>query len=61
YLMLGATDARKYQHLCQYIYRFTPVQMDKSEIQRMHASDERIHTDNVQKAVAFFLTLLNSW
>lgn len=61
YLMLGATDARKYQQLCQHIYRFTPAQMDRSEVQRMHASDERIHTDNVQKAVAFFLSLLESW
>ncbi|MDD4574500.1 MAG: M20/M25/M40 family metallo-hydrolase, partial [Sphaerochaeta sp.] len=61
YLMLGATDARKYQQLCKHIYRFTPAQMDRSEVQRMHAPDERIHTDNVQKAVAFFLSLLESW
>lgn len=61
YLMLGATDARKYQGLSEHIYRFTPAQMDKSEVQRMHAPDERIHTSNVQKAVAFFLALLESW
>ncbi len=61
YLMLGATDARKYQGLCEHIYRFTPAQMDKAEVQRMHAPDERIHSDNVGKAVAFFLTLLQSW
>ncbi len=61
YLMLGATDARKYQRLCEHIYRFTPAQMDKSEVQRMHAPDERIHTDNVGKAVAFFLSLLENW
>jgi carboxypeptidase PM20D1 len=61
YLMLGATDARKYQQLCQHIYRFTPAQMDKSEVQRMHAPDERMHTDNIQKAVAFFLSLLKGW
>lgn len=61
YLMFGATDARKYQHLSKHIYRFTPAQMDKSEVQKMHAPDERIHTDNIQKAVAFFLTLLESW
>jgi len=61
YLMLGATDARKYQRLCQHTYRFTPAQMDKSEVQRMHAPDERMHTDNIQKAVAFFLSLLESW
>ncbi len=61
YLMLGATDARKYQDLTEYIYRFTPAQMDKSEVQRMHAPDERIHQDNMAKAVAFFLSLLQSW
>ncbi len=61
YLMLGATDARKYQNLSQHIYRFTPAQMDKSEVQRMHAPDERIHTDNIGKAVTFFLSLLESW
>ena len=61
YLMLGATDARKYQNLCKNIYRFTPAQMDKSEVQRMHAPDERMHTENVKKAVAFFISLLESW
>lgn len=61
YLMLGATDARKYQKLCQHIYRFTPAQMDRGEVQRMHGPDERIHTDNVSKAVAFFKTLIQSW
>ncbi len=61
YLMFGATDARRYQNLCKHIYRFTPAQMDRSEVARMHAPDERIHTDNVQKAVAFFLSLLESW
>ncbi|MDY0290388.1 MAG: M20/M25/M40 family metallo-hydrolase [Sphaerochaeta sp.] len=61
YLMLGATDARKYQQLCKNIYRFTPAQMDKTEVQRMHAPDERMHTDNVRKAVSFFATLIQSW
>jgi len=61
YLMLGATDARKYQKVCKNIYRFTPAQMDKSEVQRMHAPDERMHTDNIEKAVTFFFSLLESW
>ncbi len=61
YLMFGATDARQYQNLCTNIYRFTPAQMYKDEVQRMHAPDERIHTDNVSKAVAFFLSLLENW
>lgn len=59
--MLGATDARKYERLCQFVYRFTPAQMDRLEVLRMHAPDERIHTDNIQKAVMFFHSLLKSW
>lgn len=61
YVMLGATDARKYEDLCQNIYRFTPAQMDRLEVQRMHGPDERIHTENVTKAVTFFHTLLQNW
>lgn len=61
YLMLGATDARKYERLCQFVYRFTPAQMDRLEVLRMHAPDERMHTDNIQKAVMFFHSLLKSW
>ena len=61
YLMLGATDARKYEGLSEYIYRFTPAQMDKTEIQRMHGPDERISSENLQKSICFFLSLLNRW
>ena len=61
YLMLGATDARKYESLCENIYRFTPAQMDKSEIQRMHGADERISAENLQKSIDFFLSLLDRW
>lgn len=58
YLMLGATDARKYQNLSQCIYRFTPVRMDISEVARMHAPDERISVENIQHAVNFYATLI---
>lgn len=61
YLMLGATDARKYQHLCDAIYRFTPARMEKSEVQRMHAPDERISLDNIDHAVGFYRKLIHSW
>jgi carboxypeptidase PM20D1 len=61
YLMLGATDARKYQDLATYIYRFTPAQMDKTEIARMHGPDERISKANVSAAVSFFRTIIKEW
>ncbi|AEV29890.1 acetylornithine deacetylase/succinyldiaminopimelate desuccinylase-like deacylase [Sphaerochaeta pleomorpha str. Grapes] len=61
YLMLGATDARKYQNLAKYIYRFTPAQMDKSEISRMHGPDERMSKENISAAVSFFKVLMKNW
>jgi len=60
YLMLGATDARKYQNLSNHIYRFTPVRMDKSEVGRMHGVDERISEENIRLAVTFYATLIQS-
>lgn len=60
YLMLGATDARKYQNLSKHIYRFTPVRMDRSEVGRMHAPDERISLENIQNAVTFYATLIEA-
>lgn len=61
YLMLGATDARKYQAICDQIFRFTPARMDKSEIARMHAPDERIGCENIALAKQFYIRLITSF
>ncbi len=58
YLMLGATDARKYQKLSKHIYRFTPVRMARSEVERMHGVDERISEQNIHLAATFYATLI---
>ncbi len=59
YLMLGATDARKYQNLSPYIYRFTPMLMAKNEVARMHGVDERISEENIKHAVSFYTALIS--
>ncbi len=61
YLMLGATDARKYQGLSDAIYRFTPARMTQKEVDRMHAEDERISLENICLAKQFYESLLSSW
>jgi len=61
YLMMGATDARKYQNLSDYIYRFTPARMDRSEVDRMHAPDERISLENISLAQQFYTQLITYW
>lgn len=61
YLMLGATDARKYQGICDQVFRFTPARMDRSEIGRMHAPDERISCENIALAKQFYTRLISSY
>ncbi len=61
YLMMGATDARKYQDLSDCIYRFTPARMERSEVDRMHAPDERISRENIVLAKRFYHHLITNW
>ncbi len=61
YLMLEPPMRGKYQELSSNVYRFTPAQMDKTEIARMHGPNERMSTENISKAVQFFTELLNQW
>jgi carboxypeptidase PM20D1 len=61
YLMMGATDARKYQDLSDAIYRFTPARMNRSEVDRMHAPDERISLENITLAQQFYAHVITNW
>ncbi|NBK23764.1 MAG: M20/M25/M40 family metallo-hydrolase [Spirochaetia bacterium] len=61
YLMLGATDARKYQALSDQVFRFTPARMNKREIARMHGPDERIGCENIALAKQFYNRLISTF
>lgn len=58
YIVLGGTDARRYQNVCQNIYRISPYQISNDDLGRIHGQDERISIDNVGKAVAFFVKMM---
>ncbi|MGM0432393.1 MAG: M20/M25/M40 family metallo-hydrolase [Spirochaetota bacterium] len=58
YLMAGSTDARKYEKLSPYIYRFSPLKLDREELNRMHGSNERISLENVNSSVHFYTDLI---
>jgi carboxypeptidase PM20D1 len=38
----GATDSRHFQSLATDVYRFSPFTMLKSDLKRIHGTDERI-------------------
>lgn len=57
YLMAGSTDAKKYEKLSDYIYRFSPVLLSRQQLSLMHNSNEHIELENVHRAVDFYLSL----
>ena len=54
YLMMGATDARKYEAVSDNQYRFTAYRISTADLKRIHGTDERISVDNLNRCVAFF-------
>jgi carboxypeptidase PM20D1 len=58
YLLTGASDARRMEPLCPYIYRFSPFRLSAEELRREHGVDERISIENLVKGTAFFKQML---
>lgn len=60
-LVLGATDARHYQTLSEQVYRFLPLQVDASDIARIHGVNERLAVDHYADAIAFYIRLIQNF
>jgi len=58
YLMTGATDSRRYQPICQNIFRFSPVFLSAEEAALMHGANERLSIINAGRMVAFYQELI---
>ena len=59
YLVAGATDARYYAPLSPAVFRFTPVALDISDMERAHGLNERLSVENCAKMVAFYVEFLS--
>lgn len=58
YLLTGASDARRMEPICPYIYRFSPFILPPEELSRMHHANERISIENLLRGAAFFRQML---
>ena len=58
YLVAGATDARYYTPLCLSVFRFTPMGLDISDMERPHGVNERLSVQNCAKMVTFYVEFL---
>lgn len=60
-LMVGASDARHYQSLCDRIYRFQAVVFKTQADDRTHGVDERIEIEQLPGMVEFNARMMRSW
>ncbi|MBL4684012.1 MAG: M20 family peptidase [Nannocystaceae bacterium] len=58
YLVVGATDARHYQHLGVGTYRFLPLLLLEEHRSRLHGTGERIKVEAYLQAIRFYSDLL---
>lgn len=61
YLVMASTDARKYESVCDNIYRFTPYIIDAEDTEKIHGTNERISIENINRCVDFFRELISSY
>ena len=58
YLVTGGTDARHYTAVTDNAFRFTPVQINKAELQSIHAVNERLSFENCARMVGFYIAYI---
>jgi carboxypeptidase PM20D1 len=61
FVMLGGTDCQHFVPVCDDIYRFTSLVMDKSFAGLEHGIDERIPVAALAKMVKFYAQLMQVW
>lgn len=54
YLVSGATDSRHFTNITEQIYRFTPVELNLSDMAIIHGTNERIRIDSYTGAIDFY-------
>jgi carboxypeptidase PM20D1 len=60
YLVVGATDCRYYNDLCDNIYRFSFIRVGPEDLKRVHGTDERISVEGYAQLVRFYAQLLRN-
>lgn len=60
YLMVATTDSRHYHKLSDHVYKFSPMDVSKDDLARIHGIDESISTENVVRGVQFYVNLMKN-
>jgi len=60
YLMIGATDSRRYAAVADNIYRFQPFRSMADDLDTLHAANERMKIESLREGVEFFVRLVKN-
>ena len=60
YVLVAATDSRNFTGLTPNVLRFSPMRIAKSDMARIHGTNERVGIDNLGELVTFFTTLVRN-
>jgi len=60
YIILGGTDCRHYQEICDCSMRFSPMELSFKQLQSMHSKNENIDVDAIGEGVSFFKILIKN-
>lgn len=58
FLLVTSTDSKHYQHLSNNIFRFLPIPLHKSDLQRVHGNDERIGMADFRRQIVFYMRFI---
>jgi carboxypeptidase PM20D1 len=59
YLMIATSDSRHYHSICDHVYKFSPMDVSKADLAKIHGLDEDISIENVVNGVNFYLNIID--
>ena len=59
YLMVATSDSRHYHEICEHVYKFSPMDVSKTDLAKIHGFDEDISTLNIINGTNFYLNLID--
>lgn len=59
YLMTATSDSRHYHDVCERVFKFSPMDVTKEDLAKIHGYDEDISLENVENGVQFYINLID--
>ena len=59
YLMIATSDSRHYHKICEHVYKFSPMDVSKADLAKIHGINEDITIENIVNGVNFYLNIID--